>query len=550
MSASHYSILMNLPTSTSPARRTTGVILILLNLLVFAPWNGVIAADRPNILFIMSDDHTSQAVGAYGGRLAKLNPTPTLDQLAREGMRFERVFCTNSICTPSRATILTGQYSQTNGVTDLDGKLPPDRQALPLEMKKAGYLTAMIGKWHLEAEPAAFDYYCVLPGQGKYFDPDFMIRGEQPWPKNKIQREGHSTDVITDLTLEWLEKRDKTKPFFLMHHYKAPHDMFEHAPRYNDYLKDVEIPEPDNLYDQPANGFGSVATRGPNDSLVHRIGTSISKRHPVRNYGLDFKVDAALPDREYTHRAYQEYLKRYLRCVKGVDDNLARLFAYLKETGLLDNTIIIYTSDQGMMLGEHDYMDKRWMYDESMRMPFLMRYPKLMKAGSVNGDLINNTDFAPTLLELAGSKAPATMQGRSFAAALSGQPPENWRTGTYYRYWMHLMHHDNPAHFGVRTSDYKLIFYYGQAEKEATHGKPSMPWKKEASYRIEPTPPAWEFYDLRNDPQENRNEYLNPKYAGTIRELKAQLKQLRSELNETDESRPHIQKVIDAHWND
>lgn len=524
-------------------------LIVLLVLCGFASLREASAAERPNILFIMSDDHTSQAVGAYGGRLAKLNPTPTLDQLAREGMRFDRVFCHNSICTPSRASILTGQYSQRNGVLDLDGTLPPARQYLPVEMKKAGYLTAMIGKWHLEAEPATFDYYCVLPGQGKYFNPDFIVRGDQPWPKNKIQREGHSSDVITDLTLDWLEKRDKTKPFFLMHHYKAPHDMFENAPRYDDYLKDVKIPEPENLYGQPSPGFGSVATRGTNDSLVRRIGTSISKRHPVRNYGIDFKVDPNLPDREYTHQAYQEYLKRYLRCVKGVDDNLARLLAYLKKADLLDNTLIIYTSDQGMMLGEHDYIDKRWMYEESMRMPFIVRHPKLVKAGGVNGDLINNTDFAPTLLELAGVKAPETMQGRSFAAALTGRPLENWRTATYYRYWMHLMHHDNPAHFGIRTKDYKLIFYYGQAEKETTYGKPSMPWKKDASYRIEPTPAAWEFYDLRNDPHENRNEYGNPKYAETIRDLKAQLKQLRSDLGETDESRPHIQKVIDAHWN-
>ncbi len=332
-----------------------------------------------------------------------------------------------------------------------------------------------------------------------------------------------------------------------MHHYKAPHDMFEHAPRYNDYLQDVEIPEPDNLYDQPQSGFGSVATRGPDDSLVHRIGTSVSKRHPVRNYGLDWKIDLSLSDREYTHQAYQEYLKRYLRCVKGVDDNLARLFDYLKQHDLYDNTIIVYTSDQGMMLGEHDFIDKRWMYDESMRMPFLIRYPKRIKAGSTNGDLINNTDFAPTLLELSGSRAPAQMQGRSFAKALAGEQLENWRTATYYRYWMHLMHHDNPAHFGIRTQDFKLIFFYGQAEKETTYGTPSMPWNK-ASYLIEPTLQAWEFYDLRSDPNENRNEYDNPKYAETISLLKTQLKQIRDELDESDQARPHIQRVIDKHW--
>ena len=522
--------------------------LLLALLFVFALLPETHAADKPNILYIMSDDHTSQAIGAYGGRLAKLNPTPTIDKLAAEGMRFDRVFCTNSICTPSRATILTGQYSQTNGVTDLNGVLPPERQYLPQEMKKAGYLTAMIGKWHLEAEPASFDYYNVLPGQGKYFDPDFVAQGDKDWPKNLVKHEGYVSDVITDIGLDWLEKRDKSKPFFLMLHHKAPHDMFEFAPRYADYLKDTEIPEPDNLYDQPAAGFGSVATRGENDSLVHRIGTSVSKRHPVRNYGMDFNISPGLEEHEYTHQAYQEYLKRYLRCAKSVDDNLARLFDYLKKNGLLDNTIIIYTSDQGMMLGEHDYIDKRWMYEESMRMPFIMRYPPLIKAGSVNTDLINNTDFAPTMLTLAGAQPPTQMQGHSFTAALEGKPLTNWRTATYYRYWMHLMHHDNPAHFGIRTADHKLIFYYGRPESETTNGKLSMPWKKGESYKIEPTPPAWEFYDLRSDPNENHNEYANPKYAETIRELKAELKRQREELHETDESRQHIQKVIEEHW--
>ena len=506
-------------------------------------------AAKPNIIYIMSDDHTTQSIGVYGSRLAKLDPTPNLDKLATEGMRFDRVFCTNSICTPSRATILTGQYSQTNGVIDLNGRLPRERQYLPQEMKKAGYLTAMIGKWHLEAEPASFDYYNVLPGQGKYFNPDFIVRGDNAWPKNTVTHEGYVSDVITDIGLDWLENRDKTKPFFLMLHHKAPHDMFEFAPRYADYLKDTEIPEPDNLYDQPAPGFGSVATRGENDSLVHRIGTSVSKRHPVRNYGIDFNIPPGLNEREYTHQAYQEYLKRYLRCAKSVDDNLARLFDFLKKNALFDNTVIIYTSDQGMMLGEHDYIDKRWMYEESMRMPFIMRYPPLIKAGSTNTDLINNTDFAPTLLDLAGAQAPRQMQGRSFAAALEGKPLVNWRNATYYRYWMHLMHHDNPAHFGLRTADYKLIFFYGQPSEEATSGKPSMPWMKERSFKIEPTPPAWEFYDLRTDPHENRNEYANPKYADTIRELKVELQHQREALNETDESRPHIQKVIEANVN-
>ena len=501
---------------------------------------------RPNILFIMSDDHCAQAIGAYGSRLAGLNPTPTIDRLAAEGMLFEQAFCTNSICTPSRACIMTGQYSQTNGVLTLDEALPPERHYLAMEMKKAGYHTAMIGKWHLKTEPVHFDYYKVLPGQGKYFDPQFREKGKGRWPKNLVEHKGHSSDVITDVASDWLAHVPSDSPFFLMLHYKAPHDMFEHATRYASYLEDVEIPEPPSLYDQPHSG--SVATRGTDDSLIQRIGTSVSKRHPVRNYGRDFKVDPKLPDREYTHRAYQIYLKKYLRCVKGVDDNLARLFGRMEQQGLMDNTVILYTGDQGFMLGEHDYIDKRWMYEESMRMPLIIRDPRMTKPGSRTDLLVNNTDFAPTMLEMAGARPPAYMQGRSFARVLAGKRPQNWRNATYYRYWMHMTHHDVPAHFGVRTSRYKLIFYYGRALPQYRDRK-SMAWL-EGSFLVEPTPPGWEFYDLKTDPQELVNLYDNPAYRNTIVELKRELRRVRARLNETDERYPDFQKVIDEHWDD
>ncbi len=502
-------------------------------------------ASQPNIIFIMSDDHTTQAFGTYGSRLAALNPTPVLDELAAEGMVFDQAFCHNSICTPSRANIITGQYSQTNGVLDLDGVLPIEKQYLPIEMKELGYQTAIIGKWHLKEEPANFDHYEVLPGQGKYFDPEFRKKGEGSWPENMVAYEGHSSDIITDRTLDWLEnKRDKDQPFFLMHHYKAPHDDFEFAPRYADYLEDTEIPEPSSLYEQP--DFGSEATMGKNDSLIHRIGTSVSDRHTYRSYVQQYGFEAA-NRKEATHLAYQEYLKRYLRCVKGVDDNLGRLFTYLKENDLWENTVIIYTGDQGFMLGEHDYMDKRWMYDESMRMPFIVHYPKVVKAGRRSDVIINNTDYGPTMLELAGGQVPDYMQGESFADVLKGETTEGKQTATYYRYWMHLMHHDVPAHFGLRTKDYKLIFYYGLPSDMNSIGKATMPWMDE-SYSIEQTPAAWEFYDLSQDPEEVHNRYNDPAYQDIIAQLKQELKEKRGALHETDADFPHIQEVIDAHW--
>jgi uncharacterized sulfatase len=507
---------------------------------------------KPNILFILSDDHTTQALGCYGSRLAGLNPTPILDELARNGARFDQTFCNNSICTPSRASIMTGQYSQRNGVLDLNDRLPPDRQYLPTEMKKAGYHTAMVGKWHLKDEPAAYDYYNVLVAagqQGTYFDPEFietgMTFGEHGAPGIETkQYKGHSTDIITDISLNWLgEQWDREKPFFLMHHYKAPHDLFKHAPRYASFLADEEIPEPASLYE--AGNHGSVATRGENDSLIHDIGSSVSKRNPIRNMGMHMEIDQDLDDREYTHQAYQEYLKRYLRCVKGIDDNLGRLFDYLKQEGLWENTVIFYAGDQGFFLGEHDYIDKRWGYEEGMRMPLLVHYPKSIKPGTVNTTLINNTDFAPTMLEFAGVEMPDYMQGRSFKSVLeTGEEPDDWRDATYYRYWMHMAHrHANPAHFGLRTKRYKLIFFYGC---DVTPEGREI-WGGRAEWR---TPPGWELYDLAKDPEEMNNVYGNPEYAEVTAQLKERLIQLREELDETDRDYPHIQEIIDAHWND
>lgn len=483
----------------------------------------------PNILWIMSDDHAVNGVGAYGGRLAPLNPTPHIDRLAREGVRLTNAFCTNSICTPSRATLLTGQYSHTNGVRTLSDRLPPDRQTLPPLIRAAGYTTAMIGKWHLHDEPSTFDYYCVLPGQGWYANPVFLRKGKGAWPNNEFRFEGYdnknSEDAVADLTLEWLKQRDTSKPFFVMCHFKAPHDNFENAERYDFLYDDVTIPEPASLRRVP--NHGSEATKG--------TGTSVGQRNPRRNMGHHMFVDPKLPADEYQRVAYQRYLKKYLRSVKGLDDNIGRLLAHLAQSGELDNTVILYTSDQGFMLGEHDYIDKRWMYDESLRVPFIARYPRTIKPGTTSDAIVNNVDFAETLLDFAGVPIPTTMQGRSARPVLEGRVPADWPASTYYRYWMHMAHHENPAHYGVRTKDYKLIFFYG-LPLDAAGGQKT------------PTTPGWELYDLRKDPEEVKNVYRDAAYAKIVTELKAELLRLKSKFGDGDEKFPELMAVRERAW--
>ena len=500
---------------------------------------------RPNILFIMSDDHTAQAVGAYATVLKSLNPTPELDRLAAGGMVFDNAFCVNAICTPSRACIITGQYPHNNGVFDLTGHIPPSRQTLPILMREAGYQTAIIGKWHLKREPH-FDYYKVLPGQGKYMGPVFRVQGPRPWPSNTVEHPGeHSSDAITDATLDWLRNhRDPDQPFFLCHQFKAPHDFFENAPRYQDYLSDVEIPEPPSLYDVPST-FGSLATRGDGDELMPHIGTSIGKRNPRRSYAADlhrlypeeFPSDydlERLSEEETTHLAYQAYLRKYLRCVKGVDDNLKRLFDYLKQEGLYDQTLIIYTGDQGFWLGENDYQDKRWAYDKSMRMPLIVRYPPAIAAGTRSDAMIENVDFPALMLDYAGIALPESMQGRSFRSICeTGREPENWKQAVYYRYWMHMAHHDNPGEMAIRTKRHKLIYFYGCDYERGNQ-----------------TPPAWECYDLIKDPEEWNNVIDHPEYRETIASLKDQLARLRKEVGDDGSHYPACEAVVQAFWAD
>jgi arylsulfatase A-like enzyme len=497
------------------------------------------AADKPNILYIMSDDHAAHGIGAYGGRLAKLNPTPNIDRLANEGVRLSNCFCVNSICTPSRATIMTGQYSHKNGVTTLIGEIPAERQTLAIEMKKAGYTTAMVGKWHLKAEPGAFDFYTVLPGQGLYFNPIFRVRGPKPWPSNTISSAKHSSvhssDAITDVSLKWLKQWGKQKknrkPFFLMHHFKAPHDNFENAERYDWLYEDIDIPEPEG---------NSLWERGKHGPVGYpQYGTSVGKRNTRRNMGHHMFVDEKLNAAEYKREAYQRYLKKFLRCVKGVDDNIGRLITHLKQTGELENTIIVYSADQGFMLGEHDYIDKRWMYEESQRMPFIIRHPKSLPSGKVVDDIVNNVDYAPTLLNLAGvasDKMPKQFQGTSFLPNLKGDTPPDWKTATYYRYWMHMAHHDNPAHYGIRTKTHKLIFFYGRRLN------PKWYWNPDNAVD---TRPHWELYDLTKDPHEMNNLYGHSGAGKITVTLKQQLFALRKSIGDTDDQYPEVAEALE-----
>ena len=496
------------------------------------------ADQRPNILYIMSDDHAVTAIGAYGSRLAPLNPTPTLDRLAAEGMVLENTFCNNSVCSPSRASILTGQYSHINGVRSLGGRVAEESQTLPLEMRKAGYQTAVIGKWHLGTQPLAFDYYKVLQSQGKYHNPEFFERTSPEAKESNYTQQGYCSDLVAQSSIEWLKKRDRTKPFMLLNHFKAPHGPWDAADRYDNLYADVEIPEPKSLWDNASNG--SIATRGHNDELLQKIGSSVGRRHKYRSHvGKDRTLRSKLSsmtDDEVKRDGYQNYLKQYLRCVRGVDDNIKLLLDYLRSEGELDNTIVIYTSDQGMMLGEHDYIDKRWMYEESLRMPFIVRYPKAIKAGTRSDALVNNTDFAPMLLDYAGVMTPESMQGHSFRSIMeTGQEPADWRQASYYRYWMHMKHHYNPAHFGIRTKEWKLIFFYGVDEKL---GKGAAP-----------TPPAWELYNIKSDPLEMNNLYGDPQYTKIADRLKQQLEATRAKVKDSDADYPHIAKIISRHWN-
>ena len=446
--------------------------------------------EKPNIIFIMADNHAAQAISSYG---SIMNSTPNIDRIASEGVLFKNCFNTNAICSPSRAVILTGKYSHLNGVTNNVQKFNGLQDNFPKYLKKAGYQTAITGKWHLKSEPTGFDYWNVLPGQGDYHNPILIENGI------KQKHQGYVTDIITDISLNWLEKRDKEKSFCLMIHHKAIHANWETDETHADLNNDIKIPEPPTFNDDFAGHSAQVA----NHELF--VGPYQWRLHYEYRFG-EMPVEGSVKDKK--EWMYQTYIKDYLKCVASVDDNVGRILEYLRKTGLDKNTIVIYTSDQGFFLGEHGLYDKRFMYEESLRMPLVIRYPEEIKPGTVVNEMVLNLDLAETILDYAGVKVPEDMQGNSLRQLTRGESPKEWRDKMYYRFYENS-YGVGPCE-GIRTERYKLIHYlYGED--------------------------AWELYDLQKDPQEMKNLYTNITYEQIIEGLKNDLIELRLQYKFTEE---------------
>ncbi len=474
---------------------------------------------RPNIVFIFSDDHAIQAIGAYG---SVINKTPQIDRLAEQGMIFRNAFCTNSICAPSRAVIQTGKHSHINGVLDNRQRFDSLQTTFPKILSAAGYETAMIGKWHLKSEPVGFNYWKVLPGQGYYYNPDFRT------PDGLQRIEGYVTNIVADLSIDWLKNgRDKSKPFMLMCQHKAPHREWTPGPDHLNMYDGETIQEPDNLFDDYSGRASGAKLQEMEIGRHMRMDvdlkvkpdsiekseferwTRIFGRMNDQQYAAfeeayadenaAFKA-SAMEGAELLRWKYQRYIKDYLRCIASVDDNIGRLLAYLDESGLAANTVVMYSSDQGFYLGEHGWFDKRWMYEESLHMPLIVRWPGVIQPGSVNIDLVQNLDFAETFLEIAGLEVPVEMQGSSLVPIMKGTTPGDWRKSIYYHYYEYPGVHMVQKHNGIRTERYKLIHYYELGE--------------------------WELFDLDNDPGEMVNLYSDVSYFPVITQLKEELKRL------------------------
>ena len=471
---------------------------------------------KPNVVFIFSDDHATQAISAYG---SKINRTPNIDRIAREGAIFRNNFCANSICGPSRATILTGKHSHKNGFMRNGNRFDPEQMTFPKLLRKVDYRTAVFGKWHLGTEPTGFDEWMVYPGQGSYYRPDYRT------PEGKKTIPGYSVEVTTNLALDFLKKQKKDRPFLLMCQYKAPHRNWMPGPKYLTKYDDVSIPEPDTLFDDYSKRasvlgkhkmgidahmsfFYDLKVEGHEDKRYAKYMNSFLGRMSKEQrkawdaaYGRKNEafLKSKLQGKELVRWKYQRYVKDYLRCVAAVDDGVGRILESLDKLGLSKNSIVIYASDQGFYLGEHGWYDKRWIYEESFKMPLVMRWPGKIKAGTQITQLTQNIDFAPFFLEAAGTIIPKEMQGRSLMPLLQNQEAE-WRKDIYYHYY-EAGGHGVPAHYGIRGERYKLVHFPRSSE--------------------------WNLIDLQEDPREMRSEHENPKHENTLREMKARLASLR-----------------------
>jgi arylsulfatase A-like enzyme len=468
-------------------------------------------AAAPNIVVIFSDDHAYQAISAYDDT-RKLLDTPNIDRIAKDGVRFDRCLVPNSICGPSRATLLTGKYSHVNGFyNNSNSTFDGSQVTFPKLLKAAGYQTAVIGKWHLVSDPTGFDHWHILPGQGVYYNPP-MIRDGQ-----RVQHQGYTTDLITDFSLEWLSKRDRAKPFLLMCQHKAPHREWCPALRHLGHDKDRKYPEPDTLFDD-YDGRGK-AEHTQDMTIAKTMNDVDLKLKPPGNLTPEQRKawdayyeprnqafrEAKLQGKDLVRWKYNRYLHDYLGCVKAVDESVGRVLDYLDKEGLAGNTIVVYASDQGFYLGEHGWFDKRWIFEESVRTPFLVRGPGFTKGGT-NANLVSTLDVAPTFLEAAGVPVPADVQGRSLLPILGGKTPADWRKSFYYHYYEYPGPHSVRRHYGVVTDRYKLVHFYG------------------------PDVDEWELFDLKTDSKELTSVYGKPEYAATEKELKAELARLRKDL--------------------
>ncbi len=477
--------------------------------------------ERPNILFILSDDHTSQSWGVYGGILSEYAKNDNIKKLAEEGCVLDNVFCTNSISVPSRASILTGAYSHQNGVYTLNDALAPEADNIAKQMQAGGYQTALFGKWHLKKKPTGFDHFEVFHDQGEYVNPTFKTADnwiDDNKGKSGVMEEGFSTDIVTDKTINWIKNRDVSKPFMMFCHFKATHEPWDFPERNRHLYDGVIFPEPHNMMEFDQETSGRVFSGQQLENMAWRWETASKDPESWWCHYPELPFSRGNMNKEEARRhTYQKLIRDYLRCSATIDDNIGRLMQMLDEEDLAENTIIVYVSDQGYFLGEHGFFDKRMMYEESLRMPFVIRYPNEIKAGTRNSDIILNTDFAALLADYAQVEAPELSQGRSFRDNLKGKTPNDWRQSMYYRYWTH--HKIRPAHMGVRTDRYKLMYLYGDPLDMTGSEKKAIE-------------PAWEFHDLKEDPYEDYNAYNDEKYQEIISSLKLEMERLRNEIGD------------------